>query len=386
MAIQSESFFEAPATNGASRYSNPEVHLFGSPEQAQEFEEETGMYGNPEVGAFSMGEMEGEGEFEWGASELSPETGYEYEFEGEANPFGSSEFSPEANQYQSYEGEFEEEANQLLGFAGESEYEWESELASEADPFFDRIARAARKIGKAVAPLAKRLAPKIVGSLASMIPGVGVLAGPALSQLTSSLMKEAEMEVAQMEHHMAQMFANSEITSETVHPAIQEAALTELLAAEAATAQSEAEAEVSLATALPITITIMGARQPLRRVMPVLTQANARLVQGLHRQGPGGRQLLRTIPTIQRRTISTLGKMAQQGQPISAPLAVKTMAAVTNRVLNNPQLVSSSIQRNAALRACTAPMTPRRPVAYSPRAAMQRPKVRSSMRPTYMGR
>ena len=30
MAIQSESFFEAPATNGASRYSNPEANLFGS--------------------------------------------------------------------------------------------------------------------------------------------------------------------------------------------------------------------------------------------------------------------------------------------------------------------------------------------------------------------
>lgn len=383
MAIQSESFFEAPATNGASRYSNPEVHLFGSPEQAQEFEEETGMYGNPEVGAFGMGEMEGEEELEWGASELSPETGYE--FEGETNPFGSPEISPEVSLYQSPEGEFEEEANQLLGFAGESEYEWESELASEADPFFGRIARAARKIGKVVAPLAKRFAPKIVGSLVSMIPGAGAVA-PFASQLVSSLMKEAEMEVAQMEHHLTQMFANSEITSETVHPAIQEAALTELLAAEAATAQSEAEAEVSLATALPITITIMGARQPLRRVMPVLTQANARLVQGLHRRGPGGRQLLRTIPTIQRRTISTLGKMAQRGQPISAPLAVKTMAAVTNRVLNNPQLVSSSIQRNAVLRACTAPLTPRRPVAYSPRAAMQHPRVRSSMRPTYMGR
>ena len=381
MAIQSESFFEAPATNGASRYSNPEANLFGSSELASEFEEEAGMYGNPEAGAFGMGEMEGEEEFEWGTSELSPETGYEFEWE--ANPFGSPEISPEVSLYQSPEGEFEEEANQLLGFAGGSEYEWESEFASEADPFFGKIARWAKK---RIVPLAKRFAPKIVGSLVGMIPGAGAVAGPLATRLMSSLLKEAEMEVAQMEHHMAQMFAHNEITSETVHPAIQEAALTELLAAQAATAQSEAEAEVSLATALPITISIMGARQPLRRVMPVLTQANARLVQAMHRQGPGGRQLLRLMPPIQRRTIATLGKMAQRGQPISAPLAVKTMAAVTNRVLNNPQLVSSSIQRNAVLRARTAPMTPRRPVVYSPRAAMQRPRVRSNMRPTYMGR
>src|SRR6266571_6509342 len=78
MAIQSESFFEAPATNGTSRYSNPEVHLFGSPELASEFEEETGMYSNPEVGAIGMGEMEGEEEIEWGTREVRPETESEF--------------------------------------------------------------------------------------------------------------------------------------------------------------------------------------------------------------------------------------------------------------------------------------------------------------------
>ncbi len=283
MAIQSESFFEAPAANGASRYSNPEVHLFGSPELASEFEEEAGMYGNPEVGAFGMGESEREEEFEWGTSELSPQT--EYEFVGEANPFGSPEISPEVSQYQSPEAAFEEEANQLLGFAGESEYEWESELVSEADPFLGRIARAARNIGKVAAPLAKRLAPKIVGSLVSMMPGA--VAGPLASQLVNSLMREAEMEVAQMENHMAQVFAHQEITSEIVHPAVQEAALTELLAAQAATAQTEAEAEVSLATALPITISIMAARQPPcdRHIWGVSAAVGKHCLVGTNRYG-----------------------------------------------------------------------------------------------------
>ena len=153
-----------------------------------------------------------------------------------------------------------------------------------------------------------------------------------------------------------------------MHSAIQGSGSHRTSGRQAATAQSEAEAEVSLATALPITISIMGARQPLRRVMPVLTQANARLVQAMHRQGPGGRQLLRRGPPIQRRTIPTLGKMAQRGQPISAPLAVKTMAAVTNRCFEQSatgfQFHSSAM---LLLRARTAPGYAKAAIVYSPR-------------------
>lgn len=371
MAVHSEYFFETAAANGASSYSNPEANLFGTPGLASEFEEETSNYSSPEAGAFGMGEMEGEEEFELGAGEMSPETGYE--FEEEANPFGSLEIGQEASYSQSPEAMPEYEVDRLLGFAGESQYEWESEFESEADPFFGRIVRAAKRIGRRATPLLKRVAPMAARTLVGMIPGVGAVAGPLAGKLASTLVQEAEMEVAQMESEMTHMFAHQEITSETAHPEMQEAALTEVLAAEAATAPTLAEAEANLAAALPITITIMGARQPLRRVMPVLTQANTRLVGTLRRQGRVGRQLLRTVPTIQRRTAATLKKVAQRGQPITAPLAVGTMATVTNRVLSNPRLVSRAIQRNAIIRARTAPLRPagRAPI-YSPGGVRRR--------------
>jgi hypothetical protein len=186
------------------------------------------------------------------------------------------------------------------------------------------------------------------------------------------------MEVAEMESHFTNLFASGEHIGEAENPAAHEAALTELLAAEAALASTEAEAEANLAATLPITITIMGARQPLRRVVPALTQANTRLVKTLRRQGPVGRQLLRTVPAIQRRTVAALRRGAQRGQRITAPLAVRTMATVAGRMLNNPREVQRAIVRNAALRVRTAPKSPGGAMIYSPNTVRRntRPRMR----------
>lgn len=392
MAIQSESFFEAPAVHESSLYSTPETNPFSTPETNPfstpetigEFEEESSLYSMPEASHFSTPEMTGEEEFEFEEEAslfTSPEVGHE------ATYFSQ----PEATHYSFPESEYEEEANQLLGFTGEGEfefeYEWESELEAEADMFFGRLFRGiGRGLRKGVTWIAKkgvgalkRVAPLAARTLGSMIPGVGAIAGPVLGGLVGSLVKEAEMEVAQMEQNLTNLFAQPEVVSEAEHPEVHEAGLTELLAAEAAVAPTEAEAEANLAATLPITITIMGASPVARRVMPTLTAANARLVSTMRRQGPGGRQLLRTVPAIQRRTAVILRRAAQQGQPITPPLAVRAMTVATRRVLGNPRLVYRTIQRNALLRMRTAPLRPRRVVAYSPRAAtIRRPVYRST--------
>jgi hypothetical protein len=197
-----------------------------------------------------------------------------------------------------------------------------------------------------------------------MIPGVGAIAAPIAGQLTSQLLKEGAMEAAEME---AEFFGTSEAEAEVGHTeAAHEAALTEMLAAEATEAESEAEAESVLATTLPITITIMGGRRALRPVMPTLAQANGRLVSVLRRQGPAGRQLLRLVPTIQRRAVATMRAAARSGQPVTGPLAVRAMAAATRSVLGNPRLVQRAVTRNAVLRQRVAPPSPRRAAVFTP--------------------
>src|SRR5262249_4906424 len=133
-----------------------------------------------------------------------------------------------------------------------------------------------------------------------------------------------------------------------------------------AMASSEAEAASTIAATLPLTITIMRADRTVRRVMPTLTQANARLARTIARSGPQGRQLLRTLPTTQRLAIGTIKAAARSGRRVPPPLAVGAMAAATNRVLGNPRRVEVVVNRNLALRRRTAPAHPRRALVYQP--------------------
>ncbi len=164
----------------------------------------------------------------------------------------------------------------------------------------------------------------------------------------SRIFGEGESEAAA---HEASFFGANEFEGEiAAHEAAHEAALTEVMAAEASHTESESEAEAILGTSLPITIRIMGARRVLRPLTPALAQANARLVQGLHRQGPAGRQLVRLVPTIQRRTIASLKAAQRQGRPLTPALVSQIMAGQTARVLGNPQTCGRALVRNMAIR------------------------------------
>jgi hypothetical protein len=324
MAMQYESLFEAPTNS----YSNAEFEHEWEHSMEMQNEWEANPYGNPELtnewetNPYSNPEMQNEWETsmemqnEW---ETNPYTNPELENEWETNPYSNPEMNPE--------GEF----------------------------FFKRIASFAKK---RLLPLAKKMAPGLARTLVGMIPGVGALAGPLAGKLTSALLQEAEMEVAQLE---ANFFGTNEAEAEVAnHEVAYEAALTEFLASQAAEASTEGEAESALAAALPISITIMGGKRALRPVMPVMTQATGQLARAMRQQGPAGRQLLRTIPTIQRQTVATLKAAARAGQPINSATALRAMASATNRVLSNPQSVQRAVVRNAVLRQRTAPPNPRR--------------------------
>ena len=366
MVMQQEAIFEAPAAHEAG-------HGYG--EASYE------GYGGQETGF----------EFEWELHEASHHAQPEASYEGEFGAQASYEYETyEADGYagQEWAGEWEDEfgAQELYEqgtYEAEGEYvgqEWAGEWEDEADQFFGAIKRVAKRIGRVVGPLAKRFAPFAAKALAGMIPGVGVIAGPLAGKLTGALLREGEQEAAQFE---ATAFGAGEFQGEIgAGEAAEEAALTELIAAEATLAEAEGEAEAALATALPITITIMGGRRALRPVMPALAQANGRLVRLMRRQGPAGRQMLRLVPTIQRQTVGTLRAAARNGRPITAPLAVRALAAATQNVLGNPRQVERGIARNLALRQRSAPPHPRQAQVFAPRrVAPPHPRRAAGYRP-----
>jgi hypothetical protein len=355
--VSQEAVFEAPAAHEAIHYSSPEMEL-ESPE--------AGHYSTPEAHYSSP-------EAHYSNPEEEAELGNILGAIGGALGFEAEDYSSPEAHYSSPEWEEEEELGNILGSIGSAlgfesedysspeahysspELEWEDE----ADPFFGK---ALRRIGRGLGGLAKRFAPSIVRSLVGMIPGVGAIAGPLAGQLTSSLLREGEAMAMELE---AEFFSSPEFevgATEQAH----EAALTELLAAEASMASTEAEAESVIAATLPLTITIMGGRRALRPVVPIMTQANARLTRSLRRRGPAGRQLLRTIPTIQRTAVATMRAANQAGRPVTGPLAVRAMAAATQRVLGNPRRVQRAVERNIVLRRRVAPPSPRRAAVFVP--------------------
>ena len=237
-----------------------------------------------------------------------------------------------------YEAIFEapatHEAGTSWGEAGWGETGWGEASWGEADQFFGKF-----KL-KNLGALAKSLAPMAAKTLAGMVPG-----GSLVSGALGSLMREVDGEVSAFESVLFSHGGSAEVASEMAR----EALLAEVLAGEAAQARTAAGAATLLAGSLPITITVMGGRQVLRPVTPVLAQATSRLVGVLGAQGPAGRQLIRAVPAMHRRTVKVLTAAAGNGQPVSSSLAVRAMARAASGVLSNPTAVQTAVRRNIAL-------------------------------------
>jgi hypothetical protein len=217
-----------------------------------------------------------------------------------------------------------------------------------ADRFSPLIAKAA----KLALPHAKRLAMRVGRNILS---GIRQQLGSGQNQQVAALLRQLQQVLAQGESeaatHEAHLFGANEFETEVAsQEAAHHAALTEVLAAEASHTENESEAEALLGAALPISIRVMGGRIALQRVTPTLVRANVRLVLSLHRQGGPGRQLLRTVPSIQRRTVSTLKAIAQSGQPITPTLTAQVMAGQAARVLSSPKTSGQALVRNMVIR------------------------------------
>lgn len=240
-----------------------------------------------------------------------------------------------------YEWELQE-ASHYSQFAPEGEWEAENEY------FFKTLLGGIQQVAKAAAPIAKQLAPIAAQTIVGAIPGVGAIAAPIAGRLVSQLVQEGEMEAAALE---SQLFGANEFEAEVGNTeAAYEAALTEVLAAEASHSQSESEAGAFMGSALSTLVKSMGGQKELRPILPTLVFANARLVRLLHRQGTTGQRLLRLVPTILRRTFASLRAAAQKGQPLTSDLALRLMASHAHRVLGNSTTLTRSMIRNALIR------------------------------------
>jgi hypothetical protein len=162
----------------------------------------------------------------------------------------------------------------------------------------------------------------------------------------SQLLRDGEAAVTRVEN---EAFGELESLAEMpADQALDEAVLTEVLAAEAAHATDLGEAEALLGGALPLSVRLMGGRRPLRPYRPALAQANARLVMGLARVGPDGRLLLRLVPAMQRRTAASLLAAVRAGRRPSPALVAPLMAGHAARVLGTPRLARAALARSTA--------------------------------------
>jgi hypothetical protein len=260
------------------------------------------------------------------------------------------------------ESEFESE----VGGAHELEGEFESELEA-GEHFLGGIGKFLRRAAPILRQVAKVAAPIVATA-------VGGPVGTALGGLASSLLEsETEMELHELEgegelhetetefegeselhesheslHEMAHEIASHEMSSHE--------ALAEMMAEQAAQEIHEGEAEAAAGAAL-VTVLSPRDRRALRRLLPHMVRGVAVLTRILRRRR-ATRPAVRAMPTIVRRTVTSLKRQAAQGRPITRRSAGRTMASQVRRVIGNPAVCGAAIRRN--LRTARQMKRPRR--------------------------
>lgn len=126
--------------------------------------------------------------------------------------------------------------------------------------------------------------------------------------------------------------------------------MAEHLAHMAANSQSEAEAEAFLGAMIPMIARGVSAATPaLTRIAPRLIRPMAQAGRALFRN-QRTRPLLRTMPQIARRTISTLSRnMGSNGQVPTEQTAARALASNVAQVLGSPQKTAQIMRRSRVI-------------------------------------
>lgn len=86
----------------------------------------------------------------------------------------------------------------------------------------------------------------------------------------------------------------------------------------------------------------------VNRVTPQLTRGVGRITRSLFRN-PRTRPLVRTIPSIARRTVANIARQAATGRTVSPQSAVRALAQQARTVLRNPRHRALAIRRSHSL-------------------------------------
>jgi hypothetical protein len=305
----------------------------------------------------------------------SYESELELELEGELEGLG---------EFEQHEGELEWEHHE-----GPHEFE-QHELAHEleADQFFGRIARGIGRFVRRAAPILRsiaRVAAPMVGT------AIGGPFGAILGRVASQALGEEEAALHEWEHHeqahefeeelagaheweqheqahefedeLAHEWEHHEGTHEweqhefehhesahevaheiSHHEITHHEALAEIMAEAAAHEQHEAQAEAMIGAAV-VTVLSPRDRRALRRLLPHLVRGAAVLTRILRRRRMT-RPAVRVVPTIMRRTVSTLKRQAAAGQPITRRAAARAATVEVRRVLGSPSACAAAIRQN----------------------------------------
>jgi hypothetical protein len=138
--------------------------------------------------------------------------------------------------------------------------------------------------------------------------------------------------------------------------AAEAAALMEVLADHVAEADSSAEADEFLpilAALAPLAMKALPAITKLaprvigigRRVVPQLARGVVKIGRQLARS-PAGRQAIRALPTIARKTAADVLQNVARGQPLTANGVTRSLAKNTAQILRHPQRRQAAIRRN----------------------------------------
>jgi hypothetical protein len=124
-------------------------------------------------------------------------------------------------------------------------------------------------------------------------------------------------------------------------------AMMEHLAHEAAAAESGHRAARVLLPIVPMAASRLApsVARALPTVLPRLAHGVSTVTQGLFRH-PQTRHLVRTIPTIVNRTVTSLAKRASQGLPVTPQTAIRTLTQQTSQMIRNPQQRANALRRS----------------------------------------
>jgi hypothetical protein len=111
----------------------------------------------------------------------------------------------------------------------------------------------------------------------------------------------------------------------------------------------EAEAQALVGAMVPLAARAVPRAAPaLLAATPALASGLAGVVRAL-RRSPATRPLVRTVPSIMRRTAASIARQSAAGVSVTPQRAVKTLALQTQRVVSNPRQSVQAYRRSKAL-------------------------------------